>query len=171
MNSKIILCLTLGLSWILSGCSHSRGLTCQLSVPSLITNGTFEVTLILKNESLKPIRVCTFCLRSEHAKRQKTDKVFKYDVRLSPNNVSEGDTPGLSLVVNSIKTLPPGGSIQLSPFYLFLDPQGTWQVTAHYEVLKTAPSYCGGSEAQGFETLDIWRGKIDGKPVTIKFSK
>jgi hypothetical protein len=116
-----------------------------------------QAALILKNQSSKPIRVCTLCapLRDSWQADLGFDIVFIPDMWLS-------DAPSLQQLAESIKALQPSESIEL-PFDIWPDTNSTMRITAHYEVGKTSHFY-----GVKFEQLDMWRGTIDAKPFTIK---
>jgi hypothetical protein len=167
MKPKLILCLALVLCGLF-GCSPSSknsissGLTCDTTVPSLKPdkNGMLYGALILKNNSSKPIRVCTLCGQD----RDRWQAGYGFDIILNPER-NQGDTMPFQQMAASIKTLQSGESIDI-PFGIPVDTNSTMRITAHYEVYKISQFY-----GVKFDQLDMWRGRIDAKPITIKIER
>ena len=171
-RATLILTLVLG---FVAGCSQpqgtrskamSGGLTCRISVPEHIASGLLPLALVLKNESSQPIRVCTACgsAHTSHKWNPKTG-VLEAEVWLIPGGW-EGDHGPFTIqnIPGSFATLRPGDSVDL-PFNVWPDPKEPWRVTAHYAV---QPSYGDWASQPEFQKLDMWRGKIDAEPVTLR---
>jgi hypothetical protein len=171
---KPTLILALGLGFV-AGCAQpqgtraktmSGGLTCHISVPGHFNSGTHRLALVLKNESSQPIRVCTACgsAHRSHKWNPKTG-VLEVDVWLSPGGW-EGDYGPFTTqdIPRSFTSLRPGDSMDL-PFNVWPDPNSTVRVKAHYAV---QPGYGDWASQPEFQKLDMWRGKIDAEPVTLR---
>ena len=168
---KATLILAMGLGFI-AGCTQPQathekttpgGLTCHISVPEHFNSGTHRLALVLENESVQPIRVCTACgAECSHRWNPKT-RALEVGVWLIPG-YSEGDSTTLECLAKSIVTLRPSGNVQL-PFNVWPDPNSTVRVTAHYAV---QPGYGNWTSQPEFQKLDMWRGKIDAEPVTLR---
>jgi hypothetical protein len=171
---KATLILAMGLGFI-AGCAqplatHEKttpsGLTCHISVPEHFNSSTHRLALVLENESVQPIRVCTACgsAHRSHKWNPKTG-VLEVEVWLIPGGW-EGDHGPFTTqdIPRSFTTLRPGESMDL-PLKVWPDPNSTVRVTAHYAV---QPGYGNWASQPEFQKLDMWRGKIDAGPVTLR---
>jgi ribosomal protein L32 len=138
-------------------------------VPEHFTSGTQRLALVLENESSQPIRVCTACgsAHRSHKWNPKTG-VLEVDVLLIPGGW-EGDHGPFTTqdIPRSFTTLRPGDSMDL-PFNVWPDPNSPVRVKAHYAV---QPGYGDWASQPEFQKLDMWRGKIDAGPVTLRIKE
>ena len=119
----------------------SPELTCEISIsPKLDANNGFPASLIIKNVSQKPVRICTMCQgwRSEGA-----EGIGTYEISFTPESW-KSDSPSLEELSKHIVTLAPGETVSL-PFTLRGAPY--IKITAGYGVSKAFA-----------EKLGIWHG-------------
>lgn len=169
MKSKLLLCLALVLSGGLFACATVRrcvagsallqgpgtnGLTCYISVPTPKPSkiGHVQAALVLKNESTRSIRVCTWCVISISSMN-----VWR-SIILSPGAAN------LQTLAKHITTLRPGEEVPI-PFSMdVFTNNDSMFVTARY-IVSANSGPCGG------EGLDMWRGNIEATPLTVQIER
>jgi hypothetical protein len=181
---KTIATLSLAMIWCcsLAGCTNafkhqsrvpltdgtrSEKLTCKLFVPAVKINefGWIPAFLILRNEGSEAVPICTDCTPNPPwSTRISWGQGYRWNLETTVGpGKSQSDSETLKGIAESIVMLQPKETFSL-PLQIW--PPGTntsARVLVHYEVPATS-SYFGPE----YETLKMWRGKIDAEPLTIR---
>lgn len=130
-------------------------LACEVSTPSevRVVDGWIEASLVIRNVSEKPIRICTLSSGSRHIWKGNYKQVFN-------PGWWKSNRPKPESFADQIVTLNP-------------DDTFTFPIKIHYdaEFFRGQPLTIssGYSTDEGFaKQYDTWSGSIEAKPVTVR---
>ncbi|HKC86097.1 MAG TPA: hypothetical protein VKG02_09000 [Blastocatellia bacterium] len=135
---------------------NGQELACEISVPSEahVNNGWIDASLIVRNVSGNPVRICTLCSGSRHVWKGNYKETFRPDWWKS-------DSPSPEMFVEKIVTLNPKDTFTFEIKINYADNVEFWR--GH--PLTISSGYSTGEEFA--KKYDTWSGAIEAKTVTV----